>query len=300
MIDHQPKKPDAKTAQITKQLLDIQPKSVENIPGYESIMVLPPEAVEPTQRAVWGINPTVDQYWQLQRFMFDAMIQSSSVPIDTVAEIFKAVQTSNDYKWRFNNVYLEHNETATGLVEKQISIAKVKGMAKQDGEQLDAIQKMCSLLGLASTSDGTVDVPRSCIDAQQKALQQQTDILLKLDYKEPIRAHRKKNPNAKDQSATVVMVNAINQVFRRWSGYELKKQSNGPYRLTLQTKLPLMPSIISAVTPSSVDIDDAEGGFLSSDTDDEGGPCRSAEEQDASEESSDEELCRCVKRICLE
>ncbi len=120
-----------------------------------------------------------------------------------MAEIFKAVQTSNDYKWRFNNVYLEHNETATGLVEEQISVAKVRGMAKQDGERLDAIQKMCSLLGLASTSDDTVDVPRSCIDAQQKALQQQIDILLKLDYKESIRAHRKKNPNAKDQSATV-------------------------------------------------------------------------------------------------
>jgi len=203
VIDHQPKKPDAKTAQVTKQLLDIQSKSVENIPGYESIMVLPPEAAEPTQRAVWGMNPTVDQYWQLQRFMFDAMIQSSSVSIDSVAEIFRAVQTSNDYKWRFNNVYLEHNETATGLVEEQISIAKVRGMAQQDGERLHAIQKMCSLLGLASTSDDTVDVPRSCIDAQQKALQQQIDILLKLDYKESIRAHRKKNPNAKDQSATV-------------------------------------------------------------------------------------------------
>jgi len=106
VIDHQPKKPDANTAHVTKQLLDIQPKSVGNIPGYESIMVLPSEAVEPTQRAVWGMNPTLDQYWQLYRFMFDAMIQSSSVPIDTVAEIFKAVQTSNDYKWRFNNVYL--------------------------------------------------------------------------------------------------------------------------------------------------------------------------------------------------
>ncbi len=39
-----------------------------------------------------------------------------------------------------------------------------------------------------------------------------------LDYKESIRAHEKKNPNAKDQSAAVVMMNAVNQVFRRWSG----------------------------------------------------------------------------------
>ncbi len=60
--------------------------------------------------------------------------------------------------------------------------------------------------------------------------------------------------------------------------------------------------INSTVTPSSVDIDDAEAGFLSSnfDTDDEGGPCRSAEEQDASKESSHEELCRSVKRMRLE
>jgi len=36
------------------------------------------------------------------------------------------------------------------------------------------------------------------------------------------------------------------------------------------------------------------------DTDDEGGPCRSAEEQDASGESSHEELCRSVKRMRLE
>ena len=183
MIDHHPKMPDAKTAQIAKQLQDLQPTSVVNIPDYESIMVLPPEAVEPTQRAVWGMQPTVDSYWQLQRFEFDAIIQSSSVPMDTVAEIFKAVNTSNDYKWRFNNVYLEHNETATGLVEKQIAVSKVRGTVKQDGERLDAIQKMCSLLGLARSSDDTVDVPKSCIDAQQKALRRQTDILLKLDYK---------------------------------------------------------------------------------------------------------------------
>jgi len=117
-----------------KQLLDIQPKSLGTIPAYESIMVLPQEAVEPTQRAVYGMKPTVEQYWQLQRFMFDAMIKSSSVPSDIVAEIFQAVQTSNDYKWRFNNVYLEHNETASGLVEKQVATAKVRGFAKQDGE----------------------------------------------------------------------------------------------------------------------------------------------------------------------
>ena len=98
VIDHQPKMPDAKTAQIAKQLQDLQPTSVVNIPEYESIMVLPPEAVEPTQRAVWGMQPTVDSYWQLQRFEFDAMIQSSSVPMDTVAKIFKAVNTSNDYQ----------------------------------------------------------------------------------------------------------------------------------------------------------------------------------------------------------
>ena len=98
MIDHQPKMPDAKTAQDTKQLLDKQPTSVVNIPSYESIMVLPPDAVEPTQRAVWGMHPTVDQYWQLCRFRFDAMIQSSSMPMDTVADTFKALQTSNNYK----------------------------------------------------------------------------------------------------------------------------------------------------------------------------------------------------------
>ncbi len=301
VIDHQPKKADAKTAQITKQLLHIKPTSVVNIPGYESIMVLPPEAVEPTQRAVRGMNPTVNQYWQLQRFMFDAMIQSSSVPMDTVADIFKAVNTSNAYKWRFDNVYLEHNETATGLVEKQIAVTKVKGMVKQDGERLDAIQKMCSLLGLANSSDDSVDVPKSCIDAQQKALRQQTDIWLKLEYKQSIITHRK-NPKAKSQSATVLMVNAINQVFRHWSGYELKKQANGPYRLTLQTQLTLMPSIISAVTPPSIVLNDAEAAFLSSDvdTEDEGGPWRSAEEQDASEESLDEELCQSIKRIRLE
>ncbi len=199
-------------------------------------------------------------------------------------------------------MYLEYNETATGLVEKQIAVAKVRGMAKQDGERLDAIQKMCSLLGLASSSDNSVDVPKSCIDAQQKALQRQIDILLKLEHKQPIRAHMKKNPNAKSQSATVVIVNGINKVFRRWSGYELKKQANGPYRLTLQTKLTLMPSIISAVTPPSIVLNDAEAGFLSSDvdTEDEGGPWRSAEEQDASEESLDEELCQSIKRIRLE
>ncbi len=112
----------------------------------------------------------------------------------------------------------------------------------------------------------------------------------------------KKNPNAKSQSATVVIVNAISQVFRHWSGYELKKQANGPYRLTLQTKLTLMPNIISAVTPPSIVLNDAEAGFLSSDvdTEDEGGPWRSAEEQDASEESLDEELCQNIKRIRLE
>ena len=302
VIDHQPKKPDAKTAQDTKQLLDKQPTSVVNIPSYESIMVLPTDVVQPTQRAVWGMQPTVDQYWQLQQFMFDAMIQSSSVPVDTVADIFKAVQRSNDYKWRFNNVYLEHNETATGLVEKQIAVTKVKGMVKQDGERIDAIQKTCSLLGLANSSDDSVDVPKSCIDAQQKALRQQIDILLKLEHKQRIIAHRKKNPNAKSQSATVVMVNAINQVFSRWSGYELKRQANGPYRLTLQTKLTLMPSTISPVTPPSVDVNDDEAGFLSSDvdTDNEGGPWRSAEEQDASEEYLDEELCQSIKRIRLE
>ncbi|DBA81420.1 TPA: hypothetical protein ACH3X1_007210 [Trebouxia sp. C0004] len=265
-------------------------------------MVLPPDAVEPTQQAVWGMQPTVEQYWQLYRFRFDAMIQSSSVPMDTVADIFKAVQTSSDYKWRFNNVYLEHNETATGLVEKQIAVAKVRGMAKQDGERLAAIQRMCTLLGLASSSDDNVDVPKSYIDAQQKALQQQTDILLKLEHKESIRALMKRNPNIKSQSATVVMGNAINQVFRRWSGYELKRQANGFYWLTLQTHLTLMPSIISAVTPPSIVLNDAEAGFLSSDvdTDDEGGPWRSAEERDASEESLDGELCQSIKRIRLE
>ena len=98
------------------------------------------------------------------------------------------------------------------------------------------------------------------------------------------------------------MVNAINQVFSCWSGYELKRQANGPYRLTLQTKLTLMPSTISPVTPPSVDVNDDEAGFLSSDvdTDDEGGPWRSAEEQDASEEYLDEELCQSIKRIRLE
>lgn len=96
-----------------------------------------------------------------------------------------------------------------------MAVTKVRGTVEQDGERLDAIQKMCSLLGLARSSDDTVDVPKSCIDAQQKALRRQTDILLKLDYKQSIRTHRKKNPNAKSQSATVLMVNAIN-VFRRW------------------------------------------------------------------------------------
>ena len=154
---------DANTAQDTKQLLDKQPTSVVNIPSCESIMVLPPDAVEPTQRAVWGMQSTVDQYWQLYRFRCDAMIQSSCVPMDTVADIFKAVQRSNDYKWRFNNVYLEHNETATGLVEKQIAVTKVKGMVKQDGERIDAIQKTCSLLGLANSSDDSVDVPKAVL-----------------------------------------------------------------------------------------------------------------------------------------
>ena len=121
MIDHQPKMLDANTAQDTKQLLDKQPTSVVNIPSCESIMVLPPDAVEPTQRAVWGMQSTVDQYWQLYRFRCDAMIQSSCVPMDTVADIFKAVQTSNEYKWRLNNVYLKHNETNSFLMKVRLA-----------------------------------------------------------------------------------------------------------------------------------------------------------------------------------
>ncbi len=167
---------------------------------------------------------------------------------------------------------------------------------------------MCSLLGLANTSNDSVNVPRSCIDTHQKGLQQQIDDLLKLDNKEkvqvhrnkePITVHRKKNPNAKIQSGEALLVKVINQVFRRWSGYELKKQANGPYRLTLLEKMPLMPSIISAVTPPSVHVDVAEAGFLSSDfdTDDEGIPCHSAEEHDVSEEGLNEELCRSLKRL---
>ncbi len=112
---------DANTAQDTKQLLDKQPTSVVNIPSCESIMVLPPDAVEPTQRAVWCMQSTVDQYWQLYRFRCDAMIQSSCVPMDIVADIFKAVQTSNEYKWRFNNVYLEHNETDSFLMKVRLA-----------------------------------------------------------------------------------------------------------------------------------------------------------------------------------
>lgn len=79
----------------------------------------------------------------------------------------------------------------------------------------------------------------------------------------------------------------------------LKKQAHDGYKLTVNGKLPLMPSIIAVVTPPPLMVDN-KPDFLSSDCDtDDDGPSACFTQHKDEEDFLSRELCRDIKRVCL-
>ena len=127
-----------------------------------------------------------------------------------------------------------------------------------------AVHNLCTLVGLANSHDTIVVVPQSVLEKQEEALNNNLRHLWKHKYVIPNRKN-KSRPGAKDQQSMVRLGRNIGQVFRKFSGHQLKAKQNGPqprksksnpkggkrrytWQLKLCPKLPMIPEIIRAVT----------------------------------------------------
>ena len=298
-----------------KELFDnIRPANLVSIPCYdESIRSLHEGEVEAVKRAVYGLAPPVDKFWELKRYHFDMMIGDSAVPASSLKEVFNAVHTRKEHEMRFNNVHLEATSSPSGVLESDLQSTRVLAMTDLRSSRLNAVQQICSLLGLASTHDTSIAVAVSILETHQIALKQQVDNLIRLNYQTP-RVNRKKgnNPKAKDQDAVVKLASNLSVVaFKPFSGYEFKKDASQGFKYCLMPspQLELMPQIIEAVVSK---LPEAAIDFLASDSDSEPAACDSDDEmreplhtghaQETSQQLSGEdedETCSMIKRMRL-
>ena len=233
-------------------------KTRPHVPDYDSISLV----VQ---------NGILYDYYPVKKYHFDGML-GPNVPAELRARLWDPVMTIPHYANRLRNLC---DEAAADYPAMEKLLLREPGPAvylhttrpschRERWAILLAVHNLCTLVGLANSHDTTVVVPQSVLEKQEEALNNNLRHLWKHKYVIPNRKN-KTRPGAKDQQSMVRLGRNIGQVFRKFSGHQLKAKQNGPqprksksnpkggkrrytWQLKLCPKLPMIPEIIRAVT----------------------------------------------------
>jgi len=229
-------------------------KTRPRVPDYDSISMV----VQ---------NGILYDYYPAKKYHFDGML-GPKVPAEMRAELWHPVMTIPNYASRLRN--LCHEAAADYPAMEELLLHGELGRAvyvhttrpswpKERWAVLLPVHNLCTLLGLANSHDTTVVVLQSVLEEHEEALKNNLQHLWDQKY---ATANRKNStrPLAEDQQPMVKLGRNISQVFRKFSGYELKSTQDGPqprteegkrrytWQLKLCPKWPLIPDIVRAVT----------------------------------------------------
>ncbi len=231
-------------------------KTRPHVPGYDSISLV-------------AQNGILYDYYPAKKYHLDCML-GPKVPAEMRARLWLSVMTIPDYAGCLRN--LCHEAAADYPAMEELLLRGETGRRavnttlpswhKHRWAVLLPVHNLCTLLGLANSYDTTVVVEQSVLEEHEEALKNNLRRLWEQKY---VIANRKNKPDAEDQQPMIKLGSNIGQVFRKFSGYELKSTQDGPqprksisnpeggkmrhtWQLKLCPKLPLIPEIIRAVT----------------------------------------------------
>lgn len=201
------------------------------------------------------LTVVADEYWQKEKYVFDKLILSTVSSTDREV-IFEAVHNDAEYGVRMILLYLE------AVANPDVIYLQAKfctATAKTRARGLAAIQAICQILKLTSSHDTITAIPHDLLERNSTLLKSHLDDLHKVKYKSKV----KNDDKSQSDQLGVKLSKAIGRVFMEFSGFSTDRTSTKPGAtsaqpvrkriyssvLVLDQDLPLIPLIISAVTP---------------------------------------------------
>ena len=177
----------------------------------DSLRKLQLDEFRQTQRRVFARTHSTEDYWLVQRHIFDRTINCG----EDSAAIFDKLHSDSAFRSRFYNLLAEHRRNPVDLMASDINECGRAAMANKRGRALAIVRQLCDVLDLNNSHDVFAEIKQDKVAKHSQELLEIT-----AQYAEIFSMRDWKKENAKHRCQVTAAMSAAGRVFYQHSGYQ--------------------------------------------------------------------------------